>query len=111
MFSTTSTDTEYVAGLNVGEANMPTGIKEIKELVQAVKELGDTIIDKTEDGKLSFADIMGSLPEVIKVIKEANDIEAIKAEIKDLSRDEMIELFPLLLDAGILNPIQIVKNL
>lgn len=80
-------------------------IKETKELLEGLKEafkLGKNIRDIVADG-LSAED----LTEAFTVIKEQyenidlydaaiTDIDKIKDEVKDLSKDEMVELFLLI---------------
>jgi|GEM_PF-3272776 len=65
------------------------GIKETTELLDAVDELVEEVKEKSEDGKLSIMEIAGSIPEVVNVVKEANDPDQIKEELKELSREEL----------------------
>ena len=65
------------------------GIKETTELLDAVDELVEEVKEKSEDGKLSIMEIAGSIPEVVNVVKEANDLDQIKEELKELSREEL----------------------
>lgn len=73
-------------------------VKETKELLGAVEGLTSELHQKSEDGVLNIADFAGLIGNVSEVIREAKDIDTIKAELKDLDAEELKEISGELID-------------
>ena len=67
-------------------------IKELTELIVALQSLADAIKYDSEDGKLTILEILGNYPELMTVIAEAGDYEAILQEIGDLDEEEVLSI-------------------
>ena len=86
------------------------GVKETMELIDALLSLAEEVERDSEDGKLTVLEILGNYPEILKVINEGKDYEEIKAELKDLSLDEIQQLTTKLIEIiGVI--LKIVANL
>jgi hypothetical protein len=67
-------------------------IKETKELLVAISGLSVSIAEKAKDG-LSLTEIMAVLSENVEnVITAISGISEVPAEMKDLSKEEIVEL-------------------
>jgi len=85
-------------------------VKETMELIDALISLAKEVERDSEDGKLTVFEILGNYPEILKVINEGKDYEEIKAELKDLSLDEIQQLTTKLIEIiGVI--LKIVANL
>ena len=85
-------------------------VKETMELIDALLSLAEEVERDSEDGKLTVLEILGNYPEILKVINEGKDYEEIKAELKDLSLDEIQQLTTKLIEIiGVI--LKIVANL
>lgn len=76
-------------------------IAKSKEALEALKGLVDAAAKAMEDGKVGFSDIK-LLPSIVsnsKVLVSA--VPEIKAELQDLSKEELQELVGLALDVGL----------
>ena len=104
----------YGVDLNKQEVHVDekvkVGIKETTELIDAVDALVVDLEEKSKDGKLSLGEIATAIPEVVTVVKEAEDFDAIKEELKDLDREEL-ETLALKSIGTIYGVAGIVKNL
>ena len=92
------------------DEKVKVGIKETTELIDAVDALVVDLEEKSKDGKLSLGEIATAIPEVVTVVKEAEDFDAIKEELKDLDREEL-ETLALKSISTIYGVAGIVKNL
>lgn len=85
-------------------------IKELKELLDEINGVIVELGEKSEDGKLSLADLLGLSDNALKIYEESGDIDIIVEELKDLDGEEIKELanYAIKFVFGIL---KIVKNL
>jgi hypothetical protein len=74
------------------------GIKETKEALIFVLELGKALEKGLSDGKLDLADALAFLPAMTKAPGAFSDSAKIPAELKDLSEAERVELTTYLKD-------------
>jgi len=85
-------------------------VKETVELVDALQSFVDEVKSDTEDGKLTIVEILGNYPQVMAIIEEGKDHEAIVAELKDLDEEEIRTLADKMFGL-IFGTLAIIKNL
>lgn len=76
-------------------------IKETKELFKALGVLAKAAGEALEDGKLDFKDAFKLAKIDFNALKDGfSDMKEIPEELKDLSKEELLELMGLLYDAA-----------
>lgn len=79
-----------------------TGIKETKELLIAIEHLASDVQKAVADGQFTLLDIRYFI-EAIPYLKDAvQDMALIKNEVRDLDKDEMVELFDMLVEMAVI---------
>ncbi len=74
-------------------------IKETKELVEGLGEVGLVVVKIAKDKKVDITDLQHVMAmDFSKVIAAVEGVDKIKAEIQDLSLEEAKELLTLLVD-------------
>ena len=85
-------------------------IKELTELIDAVVSLAEEVEKDSEDGKLTIIEILGNYPQILAVIEEGKDYDAIVDEIVDLDEAEILVISQKLIGL-VFTIIKTVKNL
>ena len=85
-------------------------IKELTELIDAVVGLAEEVEKDSEDGKLTIIEILGNYPQILAVIEEGKDYDAIVDEIVDLDEAEILVISQKLIGL-VFTIIKTVKNL
>ena len=93
MMSCTNSGTEWVSRNKEQEIDMEKettelGTKETEEFMGALKVWIAEMKKNMADKKMSFTEVLGIIPESLKVITEGRDYKLILDEIKDLRGEE-----------------------
>ncbi len=78
-------------------------IDKLKDLIKATSGLVVALVkDVADDGKLKFNEVIGLIPEALKVIKQIPNFKEVIEEVKDFDGDDAQELIAFIQeDSGI----------
>lgn len=85
-------------------------LKETMELIEKLRELISELTKDAEDGKLTLFEIIGNYPQIFAMVEEAKDYKAIQAELKDLNKNELVQLSTNLINI-VFDIIELANNL
>jgi len=75
------------------------GIEETKEVIRFVQILAETIEVAKADGSIDIFDAMSAISLISPLAAAGKGISEVKAELKDLDKEEVQELLALMQDA------------